>query len=328
MKPPIEPVVWNPPRAAKARPKSPLPKTRRIPLPARGEDVVIDTQGRLISGLEDGRIVRLRADGSGLETLAHTEGRPLGIELDRDGTLVVCDAERGVLRIHPERGDIEVLVDAKREGFLFCNNAALARDGSIYFSVSSRRFSLQHWRGDLIEHSGTGRLFKRTPDGQLTLLLDGLQFANGVALAHDESFVAVAETGAYRVTRYGLEGERRGWTDSLVDDLPGFPDNLASNERGEIWIAIASPRNPLLDALHRRRPLLRRLVWALPDRLQPNPERLVSAIAVDANGRVVRHVHGISPDFHMVTGMRERDGTLYLASLEEAALAALPLSDH
>jgi sugar lactone lactonase YvrE len=206
-----------------------------------------------------------------------------------------------------------------------CNNAAIARDGSIYFSDSSRRFGLEHWTADLLEHSGTGRLFKLSADGKLELLLSGLQFANGVALSADESFVAVAETGAYRVTRYWLQGERRGFCDLLVHDLPGFPDNLSSNERGEIWIAVASPRNPALDLLHRSRPILRQLAWALPERLQPKPVRQVRVMAVDAEGTIVQDLCGLSDGFHMTTGMREHAGTLYLASLEERRLAALTL---
>ena len=41
-----------------------------------------------------------RARGRRPELLADTGGRPLGIELDpRDGSLVVCDAYRGLLRL-------------------------------------------------------------------------------------------------------------------------------------------------------------------------------------------------------------------------------------
>lgn len=326
MKPSLEPVVWTPPPRAqqKGRPAT-LPAMRCLPLPARGEDVAIDRAGRLFAGLEDGRVVCLESESSAPRTVVNTGGRPIGLEVAPDGSLVVCDALRGLLRVDPAAGAIEVLLDAVAHDLRFCNNAALARDGSIYFSDSSRRFGLAHWRADIVEHSGTGRLFKLAPDGTLELLLEGLQFANGVALAADESFVAVAETGAYRVTRYWLEGGRRGWTDLLIDDLPGFPDNLSSNERGEIWIALASPRNPVLDFLHRSRPVLRSMIWALPERLQPSPARQVHAMAVNGAGEIVHDLYGSAPWFHLVTGMREHDGQLYLASLDEPALAVLTL---
>ena len=59
---------------------------------------------------------------------------------------------------------------------------------------------------DLIRRTASGRLLRRAPDGTVTELLGGLEFANGVALAADGSYVAVAETGACRVHRVWLTG--------------------------------------------------------------------------------------------------------------------------
>ena len=56
-------------------------------------------------------------------------------------------------------------------------------------------FDLEHYMADLIEHSGTGRLLRRDPDGSLDVVLGGLQIANGVALAPDGSYLVVAQTG-------------------------------------------------------------------------------------------------------------------------------------
>ena len=48
-----------------------------------------------------------------------------------------------------------------------------------------------------------------------------------VALAADESYVAVAETGARTVVRWWLTVPKAGALDLLVSDLPGDPDNIA-----------------------------------------------------------------------------------------------------
>jgi sugar lactone lactonase YvrE len=203
---------------------------------------------------------------------------------------------------------------------------AVAPDGTVYFSDSSRRFGIDHWRADLLEHSGTGRLLRRDPGGAVELLLDGLQFANGVALGPGESFVTVAESGAYRLTRLWLAGERAGQRDVLVDNLPGFPDNLAAGSSGLTWVALGAPRNPLLDRLHRLPPLLRRAVWALPERLQPQPVRTLWVLAVDATGSVVHDLQGPGDRYTFVTGVREHGGRLYLGSLTQHAIAVLDLS--
>jgi sugar lactone lactonase YvrE len=331
-RPPLRPVVWQPPpipdrasRRGGPRPRLPL---WRLELDGNApEDVVVDAAGRVVTGVDDGRLLRIDPDGRvEQQTIADTGGRPLGVELLGDGRLLVCDARRGLLAVDPETGAVEVLVDRVAGATMrFCNNAAVAADGTVYFSDSSRRFGIDHWRADLLEHSGTGRLLRRDPDGTVAVLLDGLQFANGVALAADESFVAVAETGAYRITRLWLAGERAGRTDLLAGNLPGFPDNLSTGADGLIWVALGSPRNPLLDRLHRRHPALRRAVWALPQRLQPNPVRTLWVLALDPSGAVVHDLQGPGDDYTMVVGVREHAGRLYLGSLAERAVGVLEL---
>jgi sugar lactone lactonase YvrE len=288
--------------------------------------VAVDAAGNLYTGVGDGRILRLPAGGGPAEVVADTGGRPLGIEVDAGGELVVCDAQRGLLRVEPASGRVDVLVDeVAGQRLRLCDNSAVAADGTVYFSDSSRRFGLDYYLADIFEHSGTGRLLRRSPDGSVDVLLDGLQFANGVALAADGAFVAVAETGAYRVTRLWRTGPRAGRPDGLIDNLPGFPDNLSSGEQGRLWIALAAPRNALLDWAHRRNPALRRAIWAVPDRWQPHAEPTTWVIAVDPAGQVVRDLQA-RHDYRMVTGVREHDGTLYLGSLIESGIAAVSLA--
>jgi hypothetical protein len=211
---------------------------------------------------------------------------------------------------------------------LVCNNAAVAGDGTVYFTDSSARFPLEHWKADLMEHSGTGRLLRRSPSGETGVLLEGLQFANGVALSGDGDFVAVAETGGYRIRRVWLSGPRAGQDDVLIDNLPGLPDNLSTGTGGRIWVALPAPRNPLLDWLHTKPPVLRRVSWALPGPLQPEPERTAWVMAIDAEGNVVCDLQGTGERYHMVTGMREHKGRLYLGSLTERAVAWFELPDQ
>jgi sugar lactone lactonase YvrE len=330
MKPRIAPVVWQPPpvppRSKQPHGEIPMPRPTLHALPGKGpEDVLVDEHGRVVAGIEDGRILRLSAESGELQTLADTGGRPLGIERDVDGSLVVCDSDRGLLRIHPETGAITELVPSSQviDGtpLQLCNNAAIGRDGTIWFSDSSSRFPLKYWKGDLIEHSGTGRLLRRDPFGGIEVMLTGLHFANGVALAADESFVVVAETGAYRLTRLWLSGPKAGQTDTLVDNLPGFPDNIARGSDGLIWIAMGSPRNPTLDQLAARPPVLRTMLWALPDALLPKPANTAWVQAVDDTGTLVHDLQTSTRGFSMVTGVREHEGTVWLGSIQSGAVA-------
>jgi sugar lactone lactonase YvrE len=326
-RPSIHPVVWQPPALpSRARSRTgpvPLPPLRLIDVGGKGpEDVVVDGAGRVVTGVADGRLLRVDPDSGRVERIADTGGRPLGIELLPDGRLLVCDARRGLLAVDPEGGSVETLTG---EPMLFCNNAAVAADGTVWFSDSSGRFGIDHWRAEMFEHSGTGRLLRRDPAGAVEVVLDGLEFANGVALSAAEDFVVVAETGAYRLRRVWLRGDRAGQHDVFMDNLPGIPDNVSTGSDGLIWVALASPRDPRLDLLHPRHPALRRMVWALPQRLLPE-QRTVWVQAVDGSGAVVHDLQGRHPGYHMVTGVRAHGGRLYLGSLVEPAIAVLELA--
>lgn len=328
----LQPRQWRPPvdrgLTAVFAPNCALADLQRWEVDGSGpEDVAITADGTVFTGLSDGRILRLTPPEGAVTVVANTAGRPLGIEIDQDGTLIVCDAHRGLLRVDPDSGSITTLVDTVAgRRLLFTNNCAIASDGSIYFSDTSTRFPLEHFKGDLLEHSGTGRLLRWSPGGDTEVLLDGLDFANGVALSTDESTVYVAETGGYRVRRLWLTGPNAGANDVLIDNLPGFPDNMSTGSNGVLWIAIASQRNALLDRLLPRPAILRTLVWALPDRLQPEASRIVFVIGVNDQGEVVHNLQAPGDRYHYVTGVREHDGWLYLGSLVDSAIARVPLA--
>ena len=305
------------------------------PVPGQGaEDVLValtgPDEGAVFTGTEDGVIHRVSHDGRTVQQVADTGGRPLGIEFLPDGRLLICDARRGVLAVDPRSGGVEVLVpDIDGQAMRFCNNAAVAADGTIYFSDSSTIYGIDKWKADFVERTCTGRLLRRTTDGRIDVLLDGLAFANGVALAADESFVAVAETAARTVVRHWLTGPQAGTRDLLVDDLPGYPDNIARGSDGLIWVSVASPRDPVVEMLQRSPVWIRRQVTRIPERLQPAPKRTVRVLAYNGAGTLV---HDLNPGqgehqgrYHMVTGVREHDGRVWMGSLHEPAVAVLTL---
>ena len=332
-KPSIAPVAWTPPPHSDPPVTAPA-QLRTYTVPGEGpEDVLVDHEGRVLTGVADGRIVRVDPSNSAATVVARTPGRPLGLEWLPDGRLLVCDAYEGLLAIdldHPR--DIETLtttVDGQR--LRMCNNAAVAQDGTVWFTDSSARFEFAYWKADLLEHSGTGRLLRRDPDGTTTTVLAGLQFANGVALTADESALFVAETGAYDVRRVELAGAGgSGRTATIEPALPGFPDNLSTGPDGRIWVAIASPRNPLIDFMANKPAVLRKAAWALPDALQPKPENLTEVIALDPqSGAVTARYTTEHPAFGTSTGVRvvPRDGgfTVWMGSLTGSTIAAFDI---
>jgi sugar lactone lactonase YvrE len=302
-----------------------------VPLPAFGaEDVVVAThgpwEGSVFTGTADGSIFRISPDGSSVERVAQTGGRPLGLELQPDGRLLVCDTHRGVLRVDVHSGAVETVVD-RVEGrpMVFCNNAAIASDGTTWFSDSSARYGIERWRAEVAEDTRTGRLMRMAPDGTVDVALDGLSFANGVTLSRDESYVVVAETSARTLVRLWLTGDRAGTRDLLAWDLPGYPDNVALGSDGLVWVALTSTTSRLVTMLQRGPARLARAASRVPQRLQPQPKNVVLVRAYDDEGRVVHDIDLRTKEFHLVTGVREHEGRLWLGSLEESAVAVLDL---
>src|SRR5690349_1385718 len=130
MKSRIEPVRWTPPPAPPAREAEPI-TVEVVAVPGYGpEDTLIDEDGSVLTGLSDGRILRVSADGLTITTLADTGGRPLGLEWLADGTVLICDANRGLLTMDRDGRVSTLLGEIAGQPMRFCNNADVADDGT------------------------------------------------------------------------------------------------------------------------------------------------------------------------------------------------------
>ena len=295
------------------------------------EDIAIH-KGYAYTGLENGNIVRIRTDGAGgtgsYEPYANTQGRPLGMAFDQYGNLIVCDAKKGLLAVTPD-GKIQVLADRLNgTPFKFLDDLDIAKDGTIYFSDASQRFGYEQYALDILEGRATGRLLALDPRTmQVSVKLDGLNFANGVALGPDEEFVLVNETGAARIARYWLKGPKAGQRDVFIANLPGYPDNLSYDGKGVFWIALPSPRDQQLDNTLPS-PGLRRILFRLASiglTSQPAPVKYGFVIALDRDARVVANLQDpTGQTIQSITSVHASGGNLYFGSLQSDRIASLP----
>lgn len=334
---PIEPVAWTPPEAPELSgsfaKNNYLAEAELFPLAASygPEDTAIGPDGLVYTGLADGSIVRFSPDNDGaIETVINTGGRPLGLEFDND-RLYIADAFMGLLYIEnatTETGHrITVAVDEfEGEKMIFVDDLAVATDGTVWFSDASTRFDLHNNITDYFESLPTGRLFAWNPEnGETSLHVEGLGFANGVTLGPDETYLLVNETMRYRITRYWLSGDKAGQTDIFIDNLPGFPDNLTYNGDGLFWMALIYPRDKQVDSILPH-PFLRKVILRLPEALrvsEPDPMGLVIALDYDAN--VIHNLQDHSGHCHTITSVKEVDGHLWLGSLHEPHVARFPV---
>jgi len=332
---PIEPVAWEAPpppaRTGVLAGNERLRAVERVGGSAahKPEATAIDSQGRVLAGVDDGRVVRIDPRTGEVTTFATTGGRPLGLAFDGDGGLYVANASRGLQRVSPTGEVTTVAAGHGGVPFRFTDDVTVGPGGIVYFTDASSRFGPDQFREDILEHGGHGRLLSFDPrSGRTEALLSGLQFANGVAVSGDGSYLVVAETGGYRLIRLWLTGPRRGTPEPFAENLPGFPDNVTwSPERKAFWVALW-PRVGAVDALAPY-PLLRKVVRRLPRWLQPDPAPHAWAVAVDERGQIVDSLEWVSKSSYFpVTSVRERDGWLWLGSLDQdgvGRIAAPPL---
>lgn len=305
----------------------PAPSVTVVPLPGNGpEDVVVDAAGRLWTGLEDGRIVRL-SEGRP-DVVADTEGRPLGMHVAHDGRILVCDSHHGLLALDPSGGTLDVIVDSVGgRRFKFCSNVTETSDGTIYFTESTSDYHFDDYTAPIVEARGTGGLLRLDPDGTVTTLLDGLFFANGVTPTADGTALVFAETQARRLSKYWLTGPQAGSVTPLAEHLPGMPDNLSTGADGRIWAALVTEANPALERLFPRAPIIRKVLWRLPERFQPRIKPEIWAVAFDPDsGAAVAGLRTTHPDFGSVTGLVEAAGRLWMGTISFPALAYVDLA--
>lgn len=330
---PITPTAWAPPPVPSAS-EGPFAYNERLQAAqvlARGagngpEGLALDAAGRVYSGYLDGRIFRLAPDGQNIELLANTGGRPLGLAFAGD-RLIVADAVKGLLALEPDGRLTTLSTGSGGVPFRFVDDVDVAADGRIYFSDASSRFGPAELMADFFEHGGNGRLLRYDPaTGQTETLLDGLYFANGIALGPDDAYVLVNETGRYQITRYWLSGDKAGTHDLFIANLPGFPDNVSFNGSDTFWLALYAPRTPDLDWLLQR-PFLRKVVYRLPAFLHPAPVMHGWVVGLDLNGQVVANAQYLGEGaFAPITSVKQHGDTLYLGSLAYPGLARVPVA--
>ncbi len=335
---PIEPVTWQAPLdrglVDPFAPNKLLQRASGIDLGdyEGPEDAALGHDNHVYVTTLDGDV--LRVGGPRVERFASLGGRPLGIETASDGALIVANSNLGLQRIETDGSMRTLLGSIDGERPVYPNNLAIATGGTIYFTEASSKFGAEKYRGtynasvlDIMEHGGHGSVIEFNPaTGVAVTLLDGLNYANGIAISADNSYLVVAETGGYRVWKYWLTPERRGETELLIDNLPGFPDNIKTGLQGRFWMGIAAPRNRLLDRLSDK-PWLRKVVQRLPAAVRPQAVPASHVIAFNGDGEILMNMHDPRARFPMLTGVLETRQSLFLTTLVGHQLPVIEKSE-
>jgi sugar lactone lactonase YvrE len=341
---PAEPVSWTappPPGFTGAySPNTRLAGLRTIDTgdEAGPEHIAVGPDGKLYAAMLSGSLLRMTPDGGHREVFATTGGRVLGFDFDAKGWMIAADPMKGLLAIDAS-GKVTLLADRVSAGdpVVYANSIVVAPDGTIYFTDASTRFSPVRWGGtyaasvlDIMEQSASGRVLAYDPvSGKTRVVARGFSFANGIALSRDGHTLFVSETGRYRIWKVdGRANDLDVRSGSplarvLLDNLPGYPDNLMRGRDGRIWVGLFRPRNPAADGLAQK-PFLRKILLRLPRFLLPLGRPYGHVFAIDEDGRVVESLQDPNGAYPETTGATETADRLYIHSLTAHAIGWVP----
>ncbi|MBI5602403.1 MAG: SMP-30/gluconolactonase/LRE family protein [Deltaproteobacteria bacterium] len=301
------------------------------------EDIILDCQDNLYGVDRRGHIMRFQPPDYNVgKVFARIGGRPLGMTLDRDENLLVCVAGMGVYGVKPDRTVFKVTDETNRTRFrlkddsriLLADDLDIAPDGKIYFSDPSIRYPLEEWALDGFEGRGNGRVICHDPGtGKTKTILRNLNFTNGICLSHDGNSILIASTYGCRIYRYWIATGRAGTLEVLIDNLPGYPDNINRASDGRYWLALVGLRAPAYDIAMAAPSFRRRMVKQIP-----SDEWLIPGInygcivKFDDQGKVIESLWDPSADSHpTITSIREHKGYLYIGGLENNRIGRVRL---
>jgi sugar lactone lactonase YvrE len=341
---PAEPVSWQaqtpPGYVGDHAPNTRLAGLRTIALGKEygPEHMAIGPDGKLYAAMTSGSLVRMDPDGANQQVFANTGGRVLGFAFDARGNMIAADAIKGLLLVAPD-GKVSLLADkvSPNDPIGYADAVVVAPDGTIYFTDASTRFAPAKWGGtleasvfDILEQSATGRVLAYDPATKtVRIVARGLSFANGIALGSDGHTLFVAETGRYRIWKIDGRAQNVDVTSGspqarvLLDNLPGYPDNLMRGRDGRIWVGLFKPRNPAADSLADK-PFLRKVLLRLPRAWLPLGKSYGHVFAIDENGRVTEDLQDPAAAYPETTGVTETADRRYVHSLHAHAIGWLP----
>jgi ribose transport system permease protein len=301
------------------------------------EDVILDRHDNLYAGSRHGDIIRFLApDYERMEIFAHIGGTPLGMAFDRKDNLYVCIGGMGLYRVTPDR-KVEKATDETNRSYTSINDDSRLRladdlditdDGRIFFSEATVRFEMHEWATDGLEARGNGRIICfDTNTGKTHTVIRDLKFPNGVCIASDGISFLFAETWGCSVKRHWFDGPKKGKTEIVLENLPGFPDNINNSSDGNYWMSLVGMRCPALD-----------LAWKMPGFRKRMAKRVARdewlfpnintgcVLKFNEKGEVLETMWDLGGQNHpMITSMREHRGYLYLGGIMNNRVGRLKL---
>jgi len=168
-----------------------------------------------------------------------------GLKAGGRGSIVVAGSGDRAVELIDFRTKAKRLLAQRFEGKRFNspNDIAVGPDGSIWFTDPP--YGLEGIEKSPLKEQAADRVYRLAPDGRVTAMVSDLQFPNGIAFSPDGRTLYVSNSDpkqavilAFDVSLSGKLSRRRVFADMTAlaaKGLPGLPDGMTVDERGDLW---------------------------------------------------------------------------------------------
>jgi hypothetical protein len=317
--------------------------SQRIPI-SDPSGILAGPEGLLVSSGDEVR--RLDADGAG--ALVH-----------KAKSAISClGRAAGGIAVGLENGAVE-LVGGRFDGAAFeptpeahCPTAIEGTEDGLYVCHGSSSNSPSNWQRDLMERNASGSVWLLDPaSGSRHRIIDRLAFPAGI-VANRETLI-VAEAWRHRLIR--LDRATGKFLDLALDDLPGYPGQIARDGGQGYLLSVFAPRSQLVEFILREPGYRRRMLAEVEARYWVAPSfRAGRSFYEPLQGGGVKHLGILKPwaptlsfgmvvrtdenwlpldsfqsradgSTHGITGALLHDGSIYAASRGDDVMVRLEI---
>lgn len=179
---------------------------------------------------------------TGIVDYGHEPGSN-GLTIDAQGRLLSCEhGDRRISRLEKNGGKRTLADNYQGKRLNSPNDLTIKSNGDIYFTDPP--YGLPNNADDPRRELDIFGVYRIAKDGTLTLLNRDMTRPNGIAFSPDEKTLYVAQSDpqraiwmAFPVNPDGTLGKGRVFYDvtSSVDKMPGLPDGMKVDRRGNLW---------------------------------------------------------------------------------------------
>ena len=194
----------------------------------------------------DGLSVFLVPSGyDGPDSAAFREAGSNGLIRGPGNTILMADhGNRAVARLDLASKAKTLLATRYRgKRFNSPNDLVLASDGSIYFTDPP--YGLEGLDASPLKELPFNGVYRLGPDGDVTLIEEGMSFPNGIILSPDGRILYVANSDPKRAVIVAFDLDRGGavtgrrvfadMTNLVGPGMPGLPDGMAIDRKGNLF---------------------------------------------------------------------------------------------